>query len=291
MWCCWIMLELFFWSRRLLLALSIVAESADDWSVQWSCCSGFKVVGTTTVFVWSVCFSHCPPVEVVFIWTAQPLVFHLGKKKDVVCPPQMRFCHFCKFTIYKNTWTSDAMATWLRHYLFPNVLSFLVDWHWTSSKCKFSSDSNSNLWSRNMQRFKLELIQKEHVLPTLLKSRPSDASKKMANRVVNVPLWALSLPADTLAAWLLTLCFHHHHRHVGHQACLVQQSMNVNCLKEKKKAIFCTLSRHCHRVHQNKAENWKCAVLFSVVRSVMRAGAVESSGWMCVGGSANVGFT
>lgn len=43
-----------------------------------------------------------------------------------------------------------------------------------------------------------------------------------------------------------SLCvFHHHHRRFGHQACLVQLSMNVTRLfkkkkKEEKKAIFCT---------------------------------------------------
>ena len=73
----------------------------------------------------------------------------------------------------------------------------------------------------------------------------------------HVPLSAVSSQTNRqLAAWIFfpPLCVfppppHHRHRLVGHRARLVQQSMNVNCLKKQtkkkqqtkqKKAIFCT---------------------------------------------------
>lgn len=152
------MLELFCWSWRLLLALSIVA---DDSSVQWNCCLRFKVVRTTTGFK---CFSHCPPLEVVFIWTAQPSVFQLGKKGEAVCPLNgWDSVTSVNLWIYKNTWNSDAMATWLRHCLSKLFFFFIY-----STGINWAANVNLVLTiiqvcCLNMQRFKLELILKENI--------------------------------------------------------------------------------------------------------------------------------
>lgn len=119
-------------------------------------------------------------------------------------------------------------------------------------------------------------------------NNPRFLKHRWLNEMRNVPLSVrseakvLSLSPQThwqQAARILTLCFHHHHRHVGHQACVVQQSLNVNWKnkKKKKEAIFCTW----HKV-DTATECIKIKLKLKVCCAFQYC--TEHYGWWCVGG-------